>query len=273
MSESISSPSNPLVKQVRTLHNKKARQKTGLFLVEGIQLIGEAIEAGWGLEALVYAPDLLTSDFALRLVENQSQRGLRCVALPTHLFDSLAGKENPQGLLAIARQRSIPLEQLGSKYIRLAVAVVSPQDPGNVGTILRTMDAVGAGALFLLDGGVEPYHPTLVRASMGAIFWIPMVSASFHDFIKWKEDNGVWLVGSSARIGSPYQELCGKSKPLILLLGNEQKGLSEEHFSACDQVFSLPMQGRLSSLNLAVAAGILLYKLLENKRGRSECAP
>jgi TrmH family RNA methyltransferase len=265
MIESISSPDNPLVRQVRSLRQKKVRQQAGLFLVEGIQLVGEAIEAGWQLEALVYAPELLTSDFALRLVERQSRRGLRCVALPSRLFASLASKDNPQGLLAIAYQRHYSLEQVASKQITLGVAVIAPQDPGNVGTILRTMDAVGAGALFMLNGGVEPYHPTLIRASMGALFWIPVVPATFQIFVKWKEEHGFRLVGSSAHGSSPYQEVHSGNRPMILLLGNEQKGLSAEHFSACDQVLSMPMEGRLSSLNLAVAAGVLLYKIMENK--------
>ncbi len=265
MPELISSHANPLVKQIRSLRQKKGREETGLFLVEGVHHVGEAVEAHWDMETLVYSPDLLTSDFALRLVEKQSQRGVRCAALTSDLFAGIAGKDNPQGILAIVHQRRIALENMTSKHFALAAAVVAPQDPGNAGTILRTLDAVGADGLFLLDGGVELYHPSLVRASMGALFWKPVVQASFDKFVHWSRKNGFQLVGSSAHGGTDYREFHRGNKPAILLFGNEQKGLSPEQTAVCDIVVSLPMKGRGSSLNLAVAAGILLYHMLENK--------
>ncbi len=185
MQEIISSYSNPLVKQIRSLRQKKGRDETGLFLAEGIHPIGEAVDAGWKLERLVYAPDQLTSDFATRLVEEQMHHGVHCVALTSSLFADLAEKENPQGILAIIRQRHLSLETAGVDQLQFSVALVSPQDPGNVGTILRTLDAVGADGLFLLDGGVELYHPSVVRASMGTLFWKPVVRASFEEFVAW----------------------------------------------------------------------------------------
>ena len=265
MPELISSHANPLVKQIRSLHQNKGRQETGLFLVEGIHHVGEAIEAGWDLEILVYAPDLLTSAFAHRLVEEQSRRGVRCVALARDLFAAIAEKDNPQGLLAIVRQRRLALENMTPGNFAFGAAVISPQDPGNVGTILRTLDAVGADGLFLLEGGVELYHPSVVRASMGTLFWKPVVQVSFVEFEQWRRKNGYLLVGSSAHAGTGYREFQWGNKPTILLLGNEQKGLSPEQAAACDAIISMPMQGRVSSLNLAVAAGVLLYKMMENK--------
>ena len=139
------------------------------------------------------------------------------------------------------------------------MAVVSPQDPGNVGTILRTLDAVGADALFLLDAGVDPYHPTSVRASMGTIFWKPIVQTSFDEFIEWSRRFGFQRIATSAHSKQNYHEL-KPNTPWILVLGSEQKGLSMEQIKACDVSISLPMRGRASSLNLAVAAGILLYQ-------------
>jgi TrmH family RNA methyltransferase len=266
MPELISSHANPLVKQIRSLRQKKGREEMGLFLVEGIYPVGKVIEAGWRLETLVYAPDLLTSDFAHHLVdEQQSRRGMRCVALTRHLFTAIAGKDNPQGLLAIVHQRHLTLDNVTPEHFSFGAAVVSPQDPGNVGTILRTLEAVGADGLFLLDGGVELYHPTVVRASMGTLFWKPVVQVSFDEFVEWRQKNGYQLVGSSSHAGIDYRELQWGNKPAILLLGNEQKGLSPEQIAACDEVVSMPMKGKISSLNLAVAAGILLYRMMENK--------
>jgi TrmH family RNA methyltransferase len=265
MPELISSHANPLVKQIRSLHQKKGRDGTGLFLVEGIHPVGEAVAAGWHLEMLVYAPDLLISDFGRHLVNEQSHRAVRCVALPGQLFTDVAGKDNPQGLLAIVQQRNVKLKNVSPKNFIFGAAAVSPQDPGNVGTILRTLEAVGADGLFLLDGGVELYHPSVVRASMGSMFWMPVVQVSFPEFVHWKQKNGYQLVGSSAHAGTDYRSFERGNKPTILLLGNEQKGLSPDHIAACDEVVSLPMKGRVSSLNLAVAAGILLYQMMEKK--------
>jgi TrmH family RNA methyltransferase len=260
----ISSHANPLVKQIRSLRQKKGREETGMFLVEGIHHVGEVVEAGWDLETLVYAPDLLTSDFAHHLVDEQSRRGIRCVALARDLFVTIAEKDNPQGILALARQRQLNLDGLSPKTFHWGAAAVSPQDPGNVGTILRTLDAVGADGLFLLDGGVELYHPSVVRASMGTLFWLPVVQASFIEFEQWRRKNGYQLVGSSAHAETDYREFRWGNKPTILLLGNEQKGISPEQTAACDAVVSMPMKGRVSSLNLAVAAGVLLYRMMEN---------
>jgi RNA methyltransferase, TrmH family len=265
MPEIISSRANLIVKQIRSQHTKKGRSEADLFLIEGIHPVGEATEAGWEIEILVYAPELLTSDFARQVVENQARRGLRCIALTGDLFTSIADKDNPQGILAIARQRKRTLESVSREKISFAAAMVSPQDPGNVGTILRTLEAVGAGGLFLLEGGVELYHPSVVRASMGALFWVPVVQAPFDEFVKWSKKNGFQLVGSSAHAATDYRVIHPGNNPIILLLGNEQKGLSPGQMAECDVVVSLPMMGRVSSLNLAVAAGVLLYQLFENK--------
>jgi TrmH family RNA methyltransferase len=140
-----------------------------------------------------------------------------------------------------------------------AVALVSPQDPGNVGTILRSMDAVGTDTLFLLDGGVELYHPTVVRASMGTLFWKPIIQTTFESFREWARAGNLQLIGTSAKASDDYQSLAPQT-PWVLVLGNEQKGLSPEQSAACDVTISLPMRGRVSSLNLAVAAGVLLYQ-------------
>lgn len=259
----ITSLSNPLIKQARSLHQKKARNESGLFLVEGIHHVGEAIEAGWDVESILYAPDLLTSSFARDLISRHSS-GIQPVS--AQVMESLAGKENPQGIIAIVRQKEIQFSDLQS--LEVSVALVSPQDPGNVGTVLRTLDAVGGDALFLLTsqkemgGSVELYHPTVIRASMGTIFWKPVIQSSFDDFVQWARKDEYQVIGTSARGDVDYQTLIPKT-PWILVLGNEQKGLSSEQLKACDVTVSMPMKGRVSSLNLAVAAGVLLYQFIE----------
>jgi TrmH family RNA methyltransferase len=258
----ITSLSNPLIKQARALHQKKARHESGSFLVEGIHHIGEAVEAGWELDSVLYSPELLTSNFARDLIARLESKPQPVSA---QVMESLADKDNPQGILAIIRQKQPGLDDLqsssaaGPQKIECAVALVSPQDPGNVGTILRTLDAVGADALFLLDGGVELYHPTVIRSSMGIIFWKPIIQTSFDEFVAWARKGNYQLIGTSAHGDVDYQTLVPNT-PWILVLGTEQKGLSTEQTNACDVAVSLPMKGRVSSLNLAVAAGVLLYQ-------------
>jgi TrmH family RNA methyltransferase len=252
----ITSLSNHLVKRARALHQKKARDESGLFLVEGIHHIGEALEAAWDVESILYAPDLLTSSFARDLISRHSSKPQPVSA---HVMESLAGKENPQGIIAVVHQKQAQFSNL--KSTSTAVALVSPQDPGNVGTILRTMDAVDADVLFLLERGVELYHPTVIRASMGTIFWKPIVQCAFDDFVQWARKGGYQLIGTSAHGDVDYQTLVPKT-PWVLVLGNEQKGLSPEQVNACDVTVSMPMKGRVSSLNLAVAAGVLLYQFM-----------
>lgn len=260
----ITSITNPLIKQARALRQKKTRAETGLFLVEGIHHVGEVIAAGWDVESVIYAPELLTSDFARDLI---SRLTTTPQPVSAQVMESLADKENPQGIIAIVHQKSMKLLDLNTvdksmQSIRCA-AVVSPQDPGNVGTILRTLDAVGAAALFILDGGVELYHPTAVRSSMGTLFWKPVIQIPFDEFAAWARSSNYHLIGTSAHGDVEYQTFT-PDEPWILVLGNEQKGLSPEHIKACDVTVSLPMRGRVSSLNLAVAAGILLYQFTHN---------
>ena len=252
--ELISSISNPFIKHVRSLRQKKSRVETGTFLVEGIHHVGEAVDAGWEVESVIYAPETLNSAYAKELL---SRLNLRIQPVTATVMESLADKENPQGILAVVRNKNRSFEDADSA--KKMAALVSPQDPGNLGAILRTVDAVGADALFLLDGGVELYHPTVVRASMGTLFWKPVIQTSFDDFIGWVRKRGVQLIGSSSKADVDYHTLV-PHEPWALLLGSEQKGLSAGQTSACDVTVSLPMHGRASSLNLAVAAGILLYQ-------------
>jgi TrmH family RNA methyltransferase len=255
----ITSRANPKLKQVRLLRQRKGREASGLFLVEGIRPVGEAVEAGAPIESIFYSPELLTSLYARELVSQQIAQKTPCYPTSPDVFATLAEKENPQGLLAVVRMRPASLDALSPVDFPWGVALVSPQDPGNIGAILRTIDAVGASGLLLLDGGADPYHPQAVRASMGALFWHPIVQTSFSEFAAWAAQGGYTVIGTSAHAEKNYREAASYRPPLILLLGSEQKGLSAEQMAVCTQVVRLPMKGRVTSLNLAVVAGVMMY--------------
>ena len=262
--ESLSSRSNPKIKQIRALlQQRKARRATGLFVMEGIRHVGEAAQAGARIEYLCYAPELLTSEFAAHLIQEQAARGVLCLAVAAELFADLAEKDNPPGILAVVHQPSHSLEQLAPAINPWLVALVAPQDPGNIGTILRTIDAVGANGLILLGQSADPYHPSAVRASMGTIFWYPVVEAEFTGFAAWSARNGYTIYGTSTHASQDYQQVKGYRAPRILLMGSERQGLTPEQAAICHELLSLPMHGRATSLNLAVATGVMLYAMLE----------
>jgi TrmH family RNA methyltransferase len=260
----ISSHNNPKVKLARALRHKKARQESGLFIVEGIRPVGEAIQAGAAIDSLFYAPELLKSEFAHDLIQAQSQAGVPCYAASLEVFASLADKENPQGLLALVHQWEKNLADLNPQNFPWGVALVAPQDPGNLGTILRTVDAVGASGLLLLESSADVYHPGAVRASMGALFWHPVATASFAEFSAWSQGHGYHIYGTSAHAEMDYRDAPGYDWPRILLLGSEREGLNQEQIQICELVIRLPMRGRATSLNLGVAAGVMLYAMLDH---------
>ncbi len=260
--QTITSRSNPRIKALRALCQRKGRAITAAFLVEGIHAVGQAVAAQAHIDSIYYAPDLLTSEFALRLVREQTERGLPCFPVAADVFTSISEKDNPQGILALLHKRSFALAELSPSNFPWGVALLSPQDPGNVGTILRTLDAVGASGLLLLEQSVDETHPSSVRASMGALFWYPVVRASFSEFIAWARQHDYTLYGTSARAAQDFTEIPRYTPPLILLMGSEREGLEEEHRRACTHLLRLPMHGKVTSLNLAVATGVLLYDIL-----------
>jgi TrmH family RNA methyltransferase len=230
-------------------------------LVEGIRHVGEAVEAGAVVESIFFAPEILKSEFAAELVERQEKNGVVCYSLPADIFNDLTEKEHPQGILALVRQPEYRLEELKPNLSPWVVGLVSPQDPGNVGAILRTIDAVGASGLVVLDSGLDLFHPALVRASMGTLFWYPVIQAAFADFRAWAVEHAYHVYGSSAKADCGYLEARPYAMPRILLLGSEREGLSDEQRRFCERIVSLPMKGHASSLNLSVAAGVLLYAM------------
>ena len=257
----ITSRQNPRIKQIRALSRRKERQAQGLFVVEGIRHVGEAVESGAEIEYLFHAPDLLESDFAYDLITKVRLKNVPVFTTTSEIFASLTSRQNPQGLMAVARQRLGKLSGINANNFGWGVVLENPQDPGNLGTILRTLDAAGADGLIVVGGGTEIFHPTAVRASMGTLFWKTVVYASLQEFTAWHNVHKYNLYGSSASASKDYCQMAYQ-RPGLLLLGSEREGLSEELLSLCNEVVGLPMHGRATSLNLSVAAGILIYQMM-----------
>jgi TrmH family RNA methyltransferase len=248
--EPISSPSNPLLKRIRKLRQRKHRAEEGALFVEGIAPVWQAIESGAEVEIVVTAPDLLTSDKA---------RALPVVSLTAPAFESIAERENPAGLGAIVRTRSIGLAGLEVGADALVVGLDEVGNPGNLGTIVRTADAAGASGVVVAGAAADPWNPAAVKASMGTVFSTPVVGAGLDELLEWARKSGLAIVATSAH-GTVDHWSATYPERSLLLFGSEATGLSEETLAAADEVVRIPQQGAASSLNLAVAAGIVIYE-------------
>ena len=198
-------------------------------------------------------------------MQQQRRAGVPCLEVAANVFETLSIKEGPQGLAAVLRQRweSLDHVRLGNELCWIALDAVA--DPGNLGTILRTADAVGAGGVILIGNSTDPYDPAALRGSMGAIFVKRLVRATWDELNEWKRWHSYPVVGTSDKASIDYQAYRYPT-PLVLLMGSERQGLSPEQQAACDAMVSIPMAGRSDSLNLAVATGVVLYEIFNQHR-------
>jgi TrmH family RNA methyltransferase len=257
MAHHITSASNPLIKTLKALHAKKGRAETGLFLAEGARLAREAADLGIWPQTMVYAADALQREQVRDLVREAERHGVRLIETSESVLAQIAKRDNPQTVIGAYRQSLAPLDTLGGDII---VALEGVRDPGNLGTILRTADSVGAGGVVLLGESCDPFSVEAVRASMGSIFAVKVSRATFDALLRFKGARGATLIGASLK-GTALEAERQVRAPAVLLMGNEQSGLPAEMEAACDLLVRLPMRGRADSLNLAVATAVMLYDL------------
>ena len=282
-SEILTSLQNPRIKAIRALSQRKVRQETGLFFAEGIRLVGEAVQTGADIEMLVVSPQLLRSGFGRNTVDRAAVNGVEILNVSANVFQTLSVKDGPQGIAAVIRQRWTTLgdtvmsldeataleassHEAAKNHCLGWVVLENVGNPGNLGSVLRTSDAVGGAGVILIGDTADPYDSASVRGSMGAVFTQRVVRTSLETLIPWKRQVGISMIGASDAATTDYRT-ANYVPPVILCLGGEQHGLSESHLEACDQVVRIPMSGRADSLNLAVAAGVLLYEVFNQAQG------
>jgi TrmH family RNA methyltransferase len=267
----ITSLANERIKAIRKLQERKARQETGLFYIEGLRIVAEAIEQQAQIDTLVTAPDLLKSAFGQQLVAEQRAAGTSILEVSAEVFARLSLKEGPQGVAAVVRQTWARLNDVmpsADGKTATWVALEAVADPGNLGTILRTLDAVGGQGVILLDQTTDPYDPSAMRASMGALFTQKLIRASYEEFAAWKRSTAYPVVGTSDKASVDYHHYAFPDS-VILLMGSERQGLSQPYMALCDQMVSMPMLGKCDSLNLGVATAVVLYEILNQRRDRA----
>ncbi|GAP10633.1 rRNA methylase [Bellilinea caldifistulae] len=261
----ITSPSNPTIKQIRKLRERKERQRSGLFFVEGLRIVGEALASNWSIEYLIYCPSLLNSLFGLQLVEKFQANGGNILSVSEEVFVSISSKDGPQGIAAVIHQQWVDLDKTVPREDEIWVALDSIADPGNLGTILRTNDAAGVKGVILLDQCTDPYDPASIRASMGAVFNQALIRATFQQFAFWKRNHSIPVIGTSDRANQDYH-FFEYPQRLVLLMGSERQGLQEKHFAICDESVAIPMRGKSDSLNLAIATALCVYEIFNQRR-------
>lgn len=267
MPDPISSPANPLLKRIRKLRARKHREAEGALFVEGIAPVWQAADAGAGIEVLLVAEELLTSEGARTLVESLRARGVPVTTVTPEAFASVAEREHPSGLGAVVRVPAPSLDDIGLDEEGLVVALHEVGNPGNLGTVVRTADAAGAAAVVVTGASADAWHPTAVKASMGTVFATTVVAAELDALVAWAAANGASIVATSARAERDHWTAAYPSR-CVLLFGSEATGLPPEALAAADEVVRIPQTGAASSLNLAVAAGIVIYEVARHRRAR-----
>ncbi len=267
MIREITGYSNPLVKRVKALRDKKARRLEGLFLAEGLRILTEALEAGRAPHMLWFAPDSASHPLVKSLIAATEQAGGEVLTTSPDILSKLSGKDNPGAVLGVYEENWTPLDQLDRTKADIWIVAERLRDPGNLGTILRTGDAVGAGGLIMIDDCTDPFSVEAVRASMGALFTQSVSRANWHDFTTWLRTAPAQLVGTSLNTEHDYQAPAYQP-PVFLLVGNESQGLPEAYEKDCDLLVKMPMMGKADSLNAAVATSVMAYEVLNQLRRR-----
>ena len=252
--KAVTSLTNPTVKAVRALHMRKTREETGQFLVEGLKSVAEAV-------ALGRAPRILLHGEAAAghpLLRQAAEAADETLVVSPAILEKISRRENPQTVLAVFDQLFAPLEVLDPTAARCWVALEAVRDPGNLGTIIRTADAAGCGAVILVGECCDPYSIEAVRATMGSVFAVPIVRATVAEFLAWRRTWPGAVVGTLLSANVDFRA-ASYAEPVLLVMGNEQAGLTPTMAEACDVAVKIPMRGRADSLNLAVATGVMIY--------------
>ncbi len=263
---SITSLQNESVKFIRALEMRKARRETNLFVAEGASVLITAREQGWPPRTMVHGPGALDVEACRTLIDWAEERGAECLAVSDPVLGKLASKENPQNVMAVFEQRwsqppppqPPPAKEEPAPALWLALEEV--RDPGNLGTIVRTMDAVGGAGIILVGPTCDPYSREAVRASMGSIFAVPIVRLEHAAFADLASRWSGGVVGTHLDGALDFRQV--RYPPRVLLvMGSEGRGLSSEMAALCGQLVKIPMAGGLDSLNLAIATALTLYEI------------
>jgi len=254
----ISSLQNPTVKAVRALHMRKERDETGLFVAEGLKNVIEGIDTGHAPKILMHGPDAAAHPMMRKAVQATLAAKGEVIEVTHDILAKVSRRENPQAVVGVFPQAFQALGDVTPGVAQCVVALHRVRDPGNLGTIVRTADSAGCGAVVLVGECCDPYSVEAVRATMGSIFAVPLARASEDEFAGWRAGWTGSVVGTLLSATVTHSE-AAYAKPTVVLMGNEQQGLTPDMAALCDVNVKIPMRGRADSLNLSVATGVMIY--------------
>jgi TrmH family RNA methyltransferase len=256
----VTSLANPIIKDIKALTDKKAREQTGTFLAEGLKLVIDALELGWTIRTLVYAKAAKGKALVEQVATKTVASGGLVLEVSEKVLSSITRRDNPQMVVGIFESRWKPLRDIRPQAGETWVALDRVRDPGNLGTIIRTADAAGASGVILVGEATDPFSLETVRATMGSVFAMPVSRATAEEFLAWKKGAGVAVVATHLAGAVDYRTIDYRKKPVVLLMGNEQSGLPDMLAKEADALARIPQSGRADSLNLAVATAVMLFE-------------
>lgn len=268
MLQSITSAQNPKIKDFLALQEKsRLRREKGLFVVEGRRELLHCLEAGFSPRTIFVCEEILGAG-EMEAVLEAAGEGCTVFSVSANVYDRMAYRSGTEGVTAIMQARNLRLEELRFRNEEpLIVVVEAVEKPGNLGAILRSADAAGADAVIVCDPLTDLYNPNLIRASIGAVFSVPVVAASSAETIEWLRSRGVTIYTAQLQDSSWYYD-CDMKKATAIVMGTEATGLTGIWREAANRHIRIPMLGKLDSLNVSVSAAVLLFEAVRQRNSK-----
>lgn len=266
----VTSLANPLIKDIKALAQKKFRDQQNAFMAEGLKLVIDALDLGWSIKTLVFAKAGRGNAAIEKVAARTVASGGTVLEVSEKVLVAITRRDNPQMVVGVFQQKLLPLKDIRAHDGDVWVALDRVRDPGNLGTVIRTVDAVGAKGVILVGETTDPFSVETVRATMGSIFAVPVTRATSEAFLAWRNSFSGLVVGTHLKGAVDYRSVDFSRGPVLLMMGNEQQGLPDNLAESCDRLLRIPQAGRADSLNLAVATGVMLFEI---RRGALKLAP
>lgn len=266
----VTSLANPIVKDIKALALKKFRDEQRAFMAEGLKLVIDALDLGWSIRTLVFAKTGLGNPMVEKAAARTVAAGGLVLEVSEKVLSAITRRDNPQMVVGVFDQKYLPLNEIRPAGDDVWVALDRVRDPGNLGTVIRTIDAVGAKGLILVGETTDPFSLETVRATMGSVFAVPVARATAEQFLAWRKGFPGLVAGTHLKGAIDYRSVDFSGRPTLLLMGNEQQGMPDDLAAACDRLLRIPQAGRADSLNLAVATGVMLFEV---RRAALKLAP
>ena len=263
--ETVTSAQNPKIKNLLLLQEKsKARREQGLFVVEGRRELEHCLEGGFTVKTLFYCPEIIDSSSVFELCHSERGEESLLIEIPLDLYKKVAYRESTEGIIAEVAYKSLTLEDLRLPEMPLIVVLESVEKPGNLGAVLRSADAAGADAVLIGDPLTDLYNPNLIRASIGAVFTVPVVAAPSAQIISFLRERNIQILTAQLQDSSLYYDV-DMRRGTAIVMGTESTGLTDIWRKAATAHIRIPMLGRLDSLNVSVSAAILLFEAVRQR--------